>query len=295
MKKNLLLILTILLTISCKDNIIKPGAELQLLADGFKFTEGPAKSPDGHIYFTDQPNNQILKWDIEKEKISVFKAGEGRSNGMYFDNDGYLISCADEKNEMWRFDMKGEHTVLFDSYNDNLLNAPNDLWIDELGGIYFTDPLYKRPWWEHRPDTMYQDGMHVYYFSPDGEMTRVIDDFVKPNGIIGDIERGELYVADLGDKKIWKYTIDSPGVLSHKTLFAPMGSDGMTIDKKRNVYLTNDNGVYVYNQKSEQVAFIEVPQRWAANATIGGKENKTLYITSISGFYSIELCNEGLY
>lgn len=266
---------------------------MQLLADGFKFTEGPAKSPEGPIYFTDQPNNRILKWDVESEMLSTFLEPSGRSNGLYFDNEGALISCADANNQMWRIDSRGEHTVLIDGLDGQLLNAPNDLWIDADNGIYFTDPLYKRDYWTRGAPFLEKE--NVYYRTPQGEILTVIDDFVRPNGIIGDIKNGKLYISDIGDDKIWVYDIEAPGKLGNKTLFTAMGSDGMTIDKKRNIYLTNKKGVCVFNSEGEQIDLIKVPQNWVANVTIGGKKNKTLYITAKQAFYSIELKVKGLY
>jgi len=298
MKKPLQYITTILLMLLVVSHInaqvLARGSELKLISDDFMFTEGPAKSIGGHIFFTDQPNDQILKWDVEKEELSTFLKPAGRSNGLYFDNDGYLIACADENNQMWRIDMQGNHTVLIDSLDGQLLNAPNDLWIDDEGGIYFTDPLYKRTWWT-RADDSFLDQQNVYYFAPSGEITMVVDDYVRPNGIIGDIKKNKLYISDIGDDRIWVYDIVSPGKVSNKRLFASMGSDGMTMDKKRHVYLTNKEGVYVYNQEGEQVDLIKVPKSWTANVTIGGKKNKTLYITAKEGFYSIDLKNKGLY
>jgi gluconolactonase len=177
--------------------VVAKGAQLQLLADGFKFTEGPAKSPEGPIYFTDQPNNRILKWDVESETLSTFLEPSGRSNGLYFDNEGALISCADANNQMWRIDSRGEHTVLIDSLDGQLLNAPNDLWIDADNGIYFTDPLYKRDYWTRGAPFLEKE--NVYYRTPQGEILTVIDDFVRPNGIIGDIKNGKLYISDIDD------------------------------------------------------------------------------------------------
>ena len=290
----LLLITTLFISaFTVQAQVTAKGAELKLLADGFKFTEGPAKSPSGAIYFTDQPNNRILKWDVKTETLSTFLEPSGRSNGLYFDNEGLLVSCADANNQMWRIDAEGNETVLIDSLDGHLLNAPNDLWIDELGGIYFTDPLYKRPYWNR--DTFYLENQKVYYRTPQGEITSVVDDYVRPNGIIGDIKNGKLFIADIGDKKVWAYDIVAPGQLGNKTLFAPMASDGMTLDSKRNLYLTSRKGVYVFNSRGEQIELIEVPQKWTANVTIGGKKNKTLYITAVSGFYAIDLKYKGLY
>lgn len=293
---HLVAIMAIIICVAAKPRqktVVAKGAELQTLSEDFLFTEGPAKSPEGHIYFTDQPNDQILKWDIDKEELSVFHKNMGRSNGLYFDNDGYLIACADENNELWRIKEDGTHKVLVDNYKGDLLNAPNDLWIDELGGIYFTDPLYKRSWWTRSDDFL--DTQDTYYLSAKGELTMVATGFGRPNGIIGDIENKKLYISDIKEGRIYVYDIASPGVLTNRELFTEMGSDGMTIDKERNIYLTGKEGVYVFNSEGQQIDLIKVPQKWTANCTIGGKKNKTLFITSKTGFYAIQLAVKGLY
>src|SRR5690625_3204876 len=102
------------------------------IADSFKFTEGPAVDASGNVFFTDQPNNRILKYDLSG-KVSVFLEPSGRSNGMYFDNDGNLISCADEKDELWSISPKKEVSVLVTNFKVARLNGPNDLWIAPNG------------------------------------------------------------------------------------------------------------------------------------------------------------------
>src|SRR5437016_8397585 len=132
---------------SQESSIVAPGAKVEKLAGDFQFTEGPTSDSQGNVYFTDQPNNRILKWSIEG-KLSTFLEPAGRSNGLCFDDKGNLWACADEKNELWRIDVAtGKHTVMADSYQGKLLNAPNDVWVRPDGGVYFTDPFYKRPYW----------------------------------------------------------------------------------------------------------------------------------------------------
>ena len=131
-------------------DIVAGGAEVVLLAEEFKFTEGPAVDKKGNVYFTDQPNDRIMIWSVDG-RLSTFMSPCGRSNGLYFDKKGNLIACADEKNELWRIDMKKGHKVLVSGYKGKLLNAPNDLWITPKGGIYFTDPFYKRNYWKRGP------------------------------------------------------------------------------------------------------------------------------------------------
>ena len=124
---------------------IAPGATLTLVADGFKFTEGPAADPKGDVYFTDQPNDRILKWIAATNKVEPFMQPAGRANGLYFDRDGKLIACADEKGELQRIDPETKKiTVLLNHFDKKLFNGPNDVWVDPKGGMYFTDPFYKR-------------------------------------------------------------------------------------------------------------------------------------------------------
>ncbi|MCG8701527.1 MAG: SMP-30/gluconolactonase/LRE family protein, partial [Bacteroidales bacterium] len=215
-------------------SIVAPGAKVERLADRFKFTEGPARDRWGNIFFTDQPNNKIWKWSAMDGQLTVFHDAPGRANGLYFDRSGDLLACSDENNELWSFDRQGNATILVKDYQGKKLNGPNDLWRDRQGGYYFTDPFYKRPWWSHKE--MPQDGQHVYYMSADKKtVTRVIDDFKQPNGIIGTPDGKILYVADIKAKQTFAYDIVGEGKLANKRLFAPMGSDGMTIDNCGNV------------------------------------------------------------
>lgn len=271
-----------------ENNLLVQGAVVEKLADGFRFTEGPAVDKEGNVYFTDQPNDRIFKWSVGEGKLSVFHENAGRANGLYFDKQGNLLSCSDMDNEIWRIDMNGNHVVLVTDFAGKKLNGPNDLWVDPQGGIYFTDPLYKRDYWTRDPE-MQQDGEHVYYLFPDGKkLVRVATDLEKPNGIIGSPDGKLLYVADIKAGKTYVYKIQPNGELTGKKLFTSMGSDGMTIDKEGNVYLTG-KGVTVFNPNGEQIAHIPVEAGWTANVCFGGKDMKTLFITASEGFYSVNM------
>ncbi len=275
-----------------KKSIVFKGANVVKLGDGYNFTEGPASDQAGNVFFTDQPDNKIIRWDASTGALTVFSGQSGRSNGMYFDRAGKLITCADMNNQLWSFDITGKHTVLIDNYKGKLLNGPNDLWIDPKGGIYFTDPLYKRKYWE-RPQEMQQDGEHVYYLTPNRmQLIRVDDKLQKPNGIIGTPDGKKLYVADIAAKKTYVYDIDYDGYLINKMLFAEMGSDGMTIDHKGNIYLTG-NGITVFNKKGEQIAHIPVDAKWTSNVCFGGEDRKLLFITAMDAVYGLKMKVKG--
>ncbi len=273
-----------------EQSILAPGAKVEKLSGEFAFTEGPAVDREGNVFFTDQPNDRIMKWSVDG-KLSTFMQPCGRSNGLYFDKNGNLLACADEKNQLWAIDPKGEVTVLVKDYKGKLLNGPNDLWVRPDGGIYFTDPLYKRPYWNRGP--MEQDGQCVYYLSPDRKtLTRVADDLVQPNGIIGTPDGKNLYVADIGARKTYAYDINEDGTLANKKLFCEMGSDGMTIDNEGNVYLTG-RGVTVFDKTGKKIEQIEVKEPWTANVCFGGKDRQALFITASTGLYAIHMRVKG--
>jgi gluconolactonase len=296
--KDFFLLLTLMLFLSMplqgQDDglakLIKPGAQLEKLADGFQFTEGPSSDRDGNICFTDQPNNRILIWN-NATGLSVFMEPAGRSNGLAFDSDGNLWSCADEKNELWKITPDKKVEKILNTYNGTLLNGPNDLWIGPDGGIFFTDPFYKRDWWDHTD--MPQEKQCVYYLKPDHKsLIRVEEDLMQPNGIVGTPDGKKLFVADIRGNKTWSYTINPDGTLSEKTLFCEHGSDGMTIDSEGNIYLTG-TGVAVFDKTGKWLGHIAVPESWTANVCFGDRDLKSLYITASKGFYRIKMRIKG--
>jgi len=290
--KILLSFFVIIILFACEQKgIIKDGAELEKIADGFAFTEGPAADGAGNVFFTDQPNDRIYCFSTDGN-LSVFCEGCGRANGLFFDHDGNLLSCSDMNNELWSINADGSHIVLVSNFGGNLLNGPNDLWVSPSGGIYFTDPLYPRSYWTRSPD-MQQPSQRVYFLASDRKtITVAADSLVQPNGIIGTADGRLLYVADIGDNKTYVYDIMSDGSLTNRKLFTNKGSDGMTIDSRGNIYLTG-HGVSVFNPQGEQIEHIHVEEPWTANVCFGGKENKTLFITASEGLYRIEMIVSG--
>ena len=285
---------TTLLTIAswraCAGGVVEPGAEVEKLAGEFDFTEGPASDAEGNVFFTDQPNDRIMKWSVEG-KLSTFMQPCGRSNGLCFDGKGFLWACADEKNELWRIGSKKDVTKLVSAYRDKLLNGPKDVWVAPDNGAYFTDPFYIRKYWHRMP--MQQDCQGVYYLAPDGKtLSRVIDDVEQPNGIIGTPDGKTLYVADIRAGKTYSYSIASDGTLTDKALFCEKGSDGMTIDDQGNLYLTG-KGVLVFDKSGKQIEHISVDEPWTANLCFGGEDMQSLFITASKGLYRIRMQVKG--
>lgn len=273
-------------------NLIANNEKLELLAEGYIFTEGPIADKNGNVFFTDQPHNQIIRWDAETGKTTTFSDNSGRSNGLYFDKKGNLISCADMDNQLWQFDKKGNHKVIYEDKN-KAHNGPNDLWIDTKNGIYFTDPLYVRNYWK-RDSISKRTGNHVYYLSPDRKKISAVDENLKqPNGIVGTMDGEKLYVADINDNKTYVYDIQTDAMLANRRLFCEMGSDGMTVDNQGNVYLTG-NGVHVFDKNGNKIAHIPVPESWTANICFGGKDFNILFITAMDSVYGLKMNVKGV-
>jgi len=272
------------------DDLRAPGAQVEKLADGFSFTEGPTADAAGNVFFTDQPNDRILEWSVDG-KLTTFLQPAGRSNGMYFDRDGSLIACADEKNELWSIAKDGKARVIWKEHEHKKLNGPNDVWVHPSGSLYFTDPFYKRPWWTH--DAPPQGGQHVYRLSADRKkIKRVTTDLEQPNGIIGSPDGKTLYVADIKAGKTYAYDIQKNGMLAGKRLHAALGSDGMTLDEEGNLYLTG-KGVHVFDKTGKEIQVFEIPEDWTANVSFGGADHRTLFITASKGLYAVRLRVKG--
>jgi gluconolactonase len=273
-------------------NLFDAETKPRLISKQFSFTEGPAADNKGNVYFTDQPNNAIWKYGVNG-RLTQFASNTGRSNGMYFDKSGNLITCADEQNELWSFAKDGtkKQTLLHD-FHGKKFNGPNDLWIDGKGGIYFTDPYYQRDYWNRTQTEL--DGMKVYYLAPGATQAAVVaENFTKPNGLIGTPDGKYLYVADIDAHKTFKFSIERDGMLSNQQLFTAQGSDGMVIDDYGNIYLTG-NGVTIFNPQGVKIGFIAIPEPWTANICFGGKNRDVLFITASKAIYTFQMKVKGL-
>jgi gluconolactonase len=262
------------------EKVMLPGAEATIIADGFEFAEGPAANSTGELFFSDLQASRIYKLD-DKRQTSVFVNNSGGANGLFFDTSGNLIACQGDLGRVVSISEQGDISILADTYQGKRFNKPNDLWIDSEGGIYFSDPAYGT-----KP---VQDGEHVYYIDASRtSVTRIINDMVRPNGLIGSPNGQTLYVADHGAGKVYVYDINSPGILSNKQLFVSKVCDGMTIDRFGNVYITNESSVLVYNPSGELIEQIQAEGQ-VTNVCFGGIGASTLYITSTHTLFAVDM------
>ena len=278
---------------TARTQVTSPDAKLELVAEGYKFTEGPTADNAGNVYFTDQPNDRIVFYDFASGKATTWMQPCGRSNGLYFVGNQQLIACADANNELWSIDTKSkQHQVLANEFEGRRLGGPNDCWVDRDGAVYFTDPLYKRPYWTQSFEDDHPRG--VYRRDQDGQLVQVIDDLVQPNGIVGDASKRVLFVADINARRTYRYKIADDGSLVDKQLFCEAGSDGMTLDKNGNVYLTGNEGVTVFDAEGNPIQTIAVPRGWTANVTFAGPEKRHLFITAGDAVFVIKPTVRGL-
>ncbi len=270
-------------------DIVKDGATVRQVADGFRFTEGPAWDGKSMLLFSDIPASRIVEL-LPDGTTRDFLAPSGRANGLMFDTAGYLYACQGGERRVVRVDIAGgkKITPIAERFEGKPFNSPNDLALDGRGGLYFTDPRYGRS------DDLEQPVMGVYYVDKSGAVTRVIDSLERPNGILVSPDGKTLWVAEPNRRELYRFSIDAPGKISGKQLVytgdAELdggGPDGMAHDEHGNVYATY-SGIVVLDPKGKLLGRIAVPER-PANCTFGGKENRTLFITARRGLYAIDL------
>ncbi|MCX8035739.1 MAG: SMP-30/gluconolactonase/LRE family protein [Candidatus Sumerlaeia bacterium] len=265
------------------DDVIAPGTQWREIAGGYGFTEGPAADAHGNVYFSDGKNNSIHFYEVGKG-VSVFVSDSTDANGMMMNSKGELYVCEGAAYRVVKFDVKTKKkTVLVSEIDGTHFNEPNDLAIDEVDGFYFTDPCYSHA---GQKAVMKED---VYYVSPQGKVTRVSTVCKKPNGVLLTADFKTLYLADNGGRKIYKYDVKSPGVLANEQSWIdlPGGPDGMTLDEQGNLYIACGKiGVCVYTPQGKQIGVIAVP--YASNVVFGGKDFRTLFITSRDKFLAID-------
>jgi gluconolactonase len=279
--------------------VVAPDAKLEKLWGEGTFTEGPAYGPGGAIYFSDI-GNRIMKYEPATGKTSEFRNPSGRANGLDFDAEGRLVACEGAgggNRRVSRTEKDGSVKTLADRWEGKRLNSPNDLTIDAIGRIYFTDPRYGGD----EPREIRTES--VYRIDPDGKITQVITDVEKPNGVIISPDGKTLYVADnnpSGKRQLLAFDLKEDGAVGAKRVLHDFGEDrgidGMAIDVDGNVYATagreKTGGVHVFSPEGKKIGFIPTPET-PTNCVFGDEDRRTLYVTAGKSLYRIKTTKKG--
>lgn len=276
------------LTCSHAQEAVKTKNQPKLIQSGYKFTEGAALAPNGDIYFNDIPNNKTYKYTPKSNELTLHRSDTGAANGLMFNAEGELIYCEGSNRQVTKESAKGIE-VIAKEFNGKKLNSPNDLAMDKLGGIFFTDPRYGPK------DNVEQDSEGVYYVSKDGQVKRLISNLKKPNGIALHTNQSLLYVADNGTGKIHAYDVKYPDItLSNERIVtdqAPV-NDGFKLDEKGNLWVTTSEGVKVFTPEGKHLETIIFPET-PANLVFGPKGSKTIYVNARTSFYKVNVEVDG--
>jgi gluconolactonase len=279
-----------------QEEIFPADAKLELLWGEGEFTEGPALAPDGSILFSDI-GNAIYRYDPATGKTAIFRQPSGRSNGLMFDQQGRLVACegANTGGNRRISVTKGIHDekdgvthTLTDKFMGKTFNSPNDLAIDPLGNIYFTDPRYVGD------EPRQLDFEAVFRVTPSGATSIATREVQKPNGILVSADGKRVFVSDNnaeGNRQLLAFDVKPDGSLAGKKVLhdfvAGRGIDGMTLDTGGNIYATAGTGklagIYVFSPKGKHRAFLATPGDPTNCVFGGGPDGGTLYITAATG------------
>jgi gluconolactonase len=271
--------------------ILKPGAEVELIADGFQFTEGPTWHADT-LVFSDIPANTMYRWTAA-EGVSVWRRPSHHANGNTTDREGRLVTCEHGSRRVTRTEPDGSVTVLAESYGGKRLNSPNDVVVQRNGTIWFTDPPYGI-----KPEEKEQPAHYVFRLDPgEEEPVAVVDDFSRPNGLAFSPDERVLYIADSDHDlhHIRRFEVTPAGDLTGGDVFVTLHNgipDGLRVDREGRVYSTGGEGVYVFDAKGALLGAIKTPQE-AANCAFGGEGMSSLFITARDSVWAVELAVAG--
>ena len=289
------------------DALIPLDANVQKLASGFTFTEGPVWDKRSDVlYFSDVRDNTIYSWS-EDEGVNVFiqpvfaeetDHPSVGSNGLTLDREGRLILMEHGYRRVSRLEANGERTTLIDNYRGNRLNSPNDVAWHSNGWLYFTDPPYGMPGLENDPAReLNYNG--IYRLSPEGEIQLLERNQTRPNGLVFSPDEETLYVANSdAQNKVWyAYTVIH-GIIGNPRIFYDVNdqssegaADGMKVDTEGNLFATGPGGVWIFDPDGTHLGTIK-PDEVPANVA-WGDDGSTLYMTARTGLYRVKLSTSG--
>ena len=281
------------------DAVINPSIRLERLAAGCRWAEGPAYFAAGrYLVWSDIPNDRMLRWDECDGHVSEFRSPAGYTNGHTVDRQGRLVSCEHLARRVTRTEIDGTITVLADRYQGRRLNSPNDVVVKSDGSIWFTDPSYGI---DHDYEGLRQerelDGCHVYRIDRETlEVTRVADDFDRPNGLAFSPDESRLSIADSGDPRhIRAFDVVDGRTLAGGDVFAVCETgifDGFRFDETGRLWTSAGDGVHCFDPDGTLIGKIRVPET-VSNVCFGGRHRNRLFITATTSLYSVYLLLRG--
>jgi gluconolactonase len=276
------------------DGLLAPGAQIRQLATGFLFTEGALWHPTEHfLLFSDMPGNVMRRWD-PNGGVSIVRQPSDMSNGLTYDRQGRLVACHHATSCVSRTNADGSMEILASHYEGRELNSPNDVVVRRDGSIYFSDPTFGRMEFYGLPRETDMDIRGVYRLSIDGELRRIADDFVQPNGICFSLDEKLVYINDSQAGHVRVFDVQPDGGIANGRVFAvPQGQgdgvpDGMKIDSLGNLYTCGPGGIHAFKPDGSKIGVIAIPEV-CANFTWGGPTLTTLFVTASTSLYAIEV------
>ncbi|MCP4166242.1 MAG: SMP-30/gluconolactonase/LRE family protein [Chloroflexi bacterium] len=273
--------------------LIDPEVELEQLASGFIFTEGPVwQGEEGCLIFSDIPANKMYRLSAD-EDISIFRDPSHNANGNTLDRQNRILTCEHATSRVTRQNVDGSIEVLASHFGDKELNSPNDIIVRADGSIYFTDPPYGRVERVGVPRSQQLDFQGVYRLDPvSNDLSLLIDDFDKPNGLCFSVDERRLFVDDTARGHIRVFDIEPEGTLSPGRVWAELegegigGADGMKIDSEGNLYCTGPGGIHIFDPTANYLGVLRMPEQ-AANLCFGDADKRSLYITASTSIYRL--------
>jgi len=262
--------------------------QVEKVATGYVFTEGPVWSHDGFLLFSDVPANRIIQY-VPGKGASAYRENTNGGNGNAFDVKGRLYTCESRTRRVIRTDKKGKVEVLAERFQGKRLNAPNDIVVRRDGQIYFTDPAFG-----NQAESRDMDFYGVYHIDQKGQLELIAKPTGRPNGIALSPDGKILYVANSDDRNLRAYNVDEHGTVSgEKVLVAGIDGvpDGIRVDQKGNIYVTA-KGVAIYSPDGKLIHTIETSET-PANCAFGDPDFQSLYVTARTSLYRIRLDVKG--
>jgi gluconolactonase len=263
--------------------------ELQKVATGYAFAEGPAWSPMGFLVFSDIPNNKLMQFTAG-QPASVYRENSSGATGNRFDAQGRLYTCESHSRRVTRTDKKGKVEILAERWQGKRLNAPNDLAVRKEGDVYFTDPAFG-----NQQDTRELDFFGVFHISRKGELDVIAKPKGRPNGIALAPDGRTLYVSNSDEKNVRAYDLDkSGGASNERTLISGIEGvpDGICVDEKGNLYVAA-NQTQVYSAQGKPLGTIHTDET-PSNCTFGDPDLGSLYITARTSVFRARLDVKGI-